>query len=319
MTMPMQWPKSRGVHTVCWLLITLALQACVVSVTWAKGDSTWQALVETHRHNLSRDGYTLHYIDLGKGSPVVMVHGFADSTYTWHKNVRPLLGAGLRLIMVDLPGMGRSTIPPSGFTFSVENLSREVMALVRHLKLQRFNLVGSSMGGGICLNLCFKYPSRIERTVVIDPACYLLPKFGLHSLLDLPGADYLAPKVAGRWAARFALEDVYWDTEKIDEALVEEFAKPLAGKGRVEVLTRLYEDYFSTEFQGMANGYYRLRTPLLIIWGAHDTWIPLSDGKKLHAKTPNSQLHVIDKAGHLPYQERPDAVNPLLIRFLTDG
>ena len=101
-------------------------------------DLEWNDLVSPYRHDLQMDDYKLHYIDIGKGEPLLMLHGFASSGYAWNQQVEPLRRAGKRLILVDLPGQGFSDVPPRSFMPTVENMAAEVIKLADHLKLKKF-------------------------------------------------------------------------------------------------------------------------------------------------------------------------------------
>ena len=112
-------------------LILLMLVGMGCSRSTDLRDQTWAQMVDAHRRDVEVGGAMLHYIDLGAGQPVVMIHGIADSTYSWHNNAQVLLDAGLRLILVDQPGFGNSSAPDE-WTYSVENQG-DPPAMVAHL------------------------------------------------------------------------------------------------------------------------------------------------------------------------------------------
>ena len=298
------------------LLAALTLAGCKVRI--GEGDRPWNELTASHSRVADMGTYRLHYVDMGQGEPVVMVHGYSDSTYCWHENVQPLLDAGFRVILVDQPGLGRSEVPPEPYAFSLENQAGEVLKLLDQLHLKEFNLVGSSMGGGIALYLSLQHPDRVQRLVVVDPPCYPPPGHGLHRLLALPGMVHIAPAFTGRWMIRSALRDVYYNDDMVDEVLVDEYASAMNKKGFLKVLASLSRDYYSDEYSNMTEEYGRLAPPLLIIWGAGDKWVPQAFGEKLHREVPHSRYEVVRNCGHLPHQELPELVNPILIGFLTN-
>lgn len=298
-----------------WLICCLlpAVAACKVEV--GPGDAAWQALVKEHRRTADLGGYKLHYIDIGRGAPVVMIHGFADSTYCWHENVAPLLAAGRRLIIVDQPGLGHSELPPAPYRFTMENQAGEILKLIDRLGLKQFALVGSSMGGGIALYLSLEHPQRVTKTVAVDPAAYRPDD---PSVLGKPGMETIVKWFGGRWMYRAALRDTYYDADKVDETLVDEYVRYLDKDGYAKALTSLARDYFSPVFEQMTQRYGAMQVPVLAVWGAHDTWVPPEQGVKLNTQAPHCRLELIPDAGHLPHQEIPAAVNPLLLEFLGE-
>jgi pimeloyl-ACP methyl ester carboxylesterase len=296
------------------LCVALGLASCKVSGKAA--DMAWDKFVSGHRHWIQMDGYRMHYIDMGKGKPVILVHGFADSTYCWHKNVHALLDAGLRVVAVDLPGLGQSDMPPEGFVMSIDNLAGEVLKFAGKMKFETFNLVGSSMGGGITLLLSMNHAERIEKAVVVDPVSFWQGKAAMLMLLDAGPLGRLVAKGAGLWSVRIALIDVYYNDNLVDDILVNEYARPLSKPGYDTLLARLIQEYPSPAAMKMAGQYHELRVPLLIIWGKQDKWVPPEFGPRLHNMAPDSTLLMVEDAGHLPNQEKPEIVNPAIVEFL---
>jgi pimeloyl-ACP methyl ester carboxylesterase len=292
------------------LLLPLGL-GCKIKV--GEGDRDWYALVDPHRRYESMDGYRLHYIDMGRGDPVVLVHGFADSTYSWHKNLLVLLNEHFRVIMVDQPGLGFSDIPPDSHTYTIENQAEEILRLLDKLQIQHFSLVGHSMGGGIALYLSQKVPDRIDKAVAIDPACF---KISRRFIMAFPGMDHMASIFASRWLLGCSLKDVYYNDDKVNEVLIDEYARYLNRHGSWKVLSKLSRQYFSDAFALMTQGYEEMTLPLLIIWGEEDSWISVEHGARLHRKVPNSRFSRLPRCGHNPHQECDGKVNRLMVDFL---
>jgi len=293
------------------ILVSAVLLSCKTEV--GKGDTAWNEAVDPFRKTFDMGGYSLHYIDLGSGDPVVLVHGFADSTYSWHENAPALRDAGFRLIMVDLPGLGRSDTPPEPYEFSVENQARAVIRLTEGLGLWKFRIIGHSMGGGIALFIMINHPGRVKQAVLIDPVCFGPPAI---QLMKLPGMEFFATLFGGRWSVRMGLEDAYYDSGNVDDALVDEYARFLARPDYYRTLISLEEQFYSPGFQGMTQGYRQIREPVLIIWGERDTWLPVKQGGTLQEQIEGSFLYVLEKCGHNPHQECRDRVNTLLVQFL---
>ena len=280
------------------------------------GDVPWNSLAARHRHQVDMGDYRMHYVDLarGTGPPVVMVHGYADSSYSFHENVRPLLAAGFRVIVLDLPGLGRSSIPGKPYVYSVENQARQVLRLADRLGLERFHLVGHSMGGGIALYLAWRHAGRLRSVVAVAPASFN-PAGALAVLGKLPVHGLVEPFV-GRWVFKTALLDVIHDDRKVDRTLVDEYARLMGKKGFVRVIMRMVADYFSPLHEAMTRQYGSIRTPMLIVWGEEDTWLPCWRGRELAGKVPGALYVRVPGAGHNVHQERPRLVNAFLVKFL---
>jgi 4,5:9,10-diseco-3-hydroxy-5,9,17-trioxoandrosta-1(10),2-diene-4-oate hydrolase len=304
---------NRKTQIVLCMLAVMVLLSC--SRSMPRQDLSWRKLVDGRSHDVAVKGLRMHYIELGAGQPVVMIHGIADSTYSWHENAQALADAGLRIILVDQPGFGKTDIPASGWTYSVENQGEAILGMADQLGLERFSLVGHSLGGGISLYMAWKHPERIDRVAVIDPASQRTScPFGFAS-------DLVKDCVGTRWFVKRGLRSAFFDANKVTDAMIDEYARLIDRPGRAGrgVLGGVCGDFFSPTYDLMTQSYGRLKPTLLIIWGREDTWHPLEFGTRLQTMIPGSQLEVIPQAGHNVHQERPDLLNPILIRFLGAG
>jgi len=302
--------KNLIVYLILILFFVFCSSGCSLKI--GKGDIVWNDFVAPHRNLADMGNYKMHYIDIGKGKPIVLVHGFSDSTYCWHNNINELLDAGFRLIIIDQPGMGKSEIPPEPYIFSIENQAKEIIRLTEKLHLNEFSLIGHSMGGGIALYLSSFYPQKVMNTIAIDPACFRLPR---RIFLTYPGMTHIASIFAGRWSVKMALKDVYYNDDKVDEKLVDEYTRPMLKPNYVKMLVSLSKQYFSDEFDHMVDNYNKMNIPLLIIWGEQDKWIPVEYGQKLHEKIPISQLEILNNCGHNSHQECSVRVNSKIMKF----
>jgi len=304
----------KRIFTGCLLALFAALLVAGCGGAIGDGDLKWQKLTASHSRYMDMGGYKLHYLDMGQGRPVVMIHGFGDSTYCWHANVEALTKAGLRLILVDQPGLGKSGFPPAPYEYTVENQAKAILELCASLGLKRFSLVGSSMGGGVALFIAWHHTRLVERVALLDPACVEPP--GIR-WMSLPGAGHVASVLGGRRSIGRALKSAYFKEKLVTEAAIDEYARPAQRPGYFKVLHALSRQYFSERFRGMAEAYSQIKAPVLIIWGQYDSWIPPEYGHRLNSALPNSNLEIILNAGHLPHQEKPEEVNRLLTDFLA--
>ena len=307
--------KTISVLLAVATVLTLTITAC--RDKQIEGDVRWHDRTTGYHRNASVGTYQLHYLDIGQGEPVLMIHGWADSAYTWHKNLPRLIQPGFRFVLIDLPGMGQSAIPPQPYTYSVENLSRAVLNLADHLHIQRFTIAGHSMGGSIALYVCLYHPQRVNRAVTIAPACYPPSHRTGRFLLNIPGVKLLAGALAGRWTVAFALKETFYNEDLVTAEMVSEYARPFRKPDYADAVTSLALDFFSPAHTQMMRSYDRLETPLLIIWGANDKWLPPAMGHRLHRQVSGSHLIIIPQAGHNVHQEAHTRVNRHIIQFLT--
>lgn len=115
------------------------------------------------------DGVLIHYEEFGGGEPVVLVHGFASNLRdNWEVTgwVKRLVSAGRRVVALDCRGHGESEKPHDPAAYDRGIMSGDVLRLMDHLKIDRTDLLGYSMGGAIALDLIIHQPARFRRAVL---------------------------------------------------------------------------------------------------------------------------------------------------------
>jgi pimeloyl-ACP methyl ester carboxylesterase len=140
-------------------------------MTSASSVTRWPLLVDAHRRDVQVHDSRMHIVDLGRGDPVVLLHGWGGSTFCWHENLSALLEAGYRAVLIDQPGMGRSARPPPPYVPTIENQADRVVGALEALGIDRFHLVGHSMGGAVSLAIAYRHPQRVVRLVVASAPC----------------------------------------------------------------------------------------------------------------------------------------------------
>jgi pimeloyl-ACP methyl ester carboxylesterase len=104
----------------------------------------------------------------GNGAPLLLVHGWPETSRIWWRNIAPLADAGFEVIVPDLRGFGRSDVGPDGFQ-DVASHSRDLHALVHeHLGHDRVVAIGGDLGGPVVQDLALRFPGLVERLVVFN-------------------------------------------------------------------------------------------------------------------------------------------------------
>lgn len=115
----------------------------------------------------------LHYLQLqpevtdeNQLENIVLVHGLAANLGFWYFNIAPALAEKFRVTMFDLRGHGRSSMPPSGYTPA--ELAEDMAQLLDHLEIERFHLLGHSLGGSVVAHYACRYPHRLASLIFAD-------------------------------------------------------------------------------------------------------------------------------------------------------
>lgn len=113
------------------------------------------------------NGVTLHYLRVGSGPDLIMLHGLSGNLASWHLHLVPLLESECRITTYDLRGHGRSSMPARGYT--TREMAQDLCALMDALTIDRADLLGHSFGADIALHFALLYPERARRLALIEP------------------------------------------------------------------------------------------------------------------------------------------------------
>ncbi len=109
---------------------------------------------------------TLHYVTVGDGDPVVLLHGWPQTWYEW-RLLMPLMARDFKLMAPDLRGLGQSSRPVSGYSKKIA--AEDIWALMHdHLGYDQFHLVGHDVGGPVAYHLAVAHPEAIQKLVIVD-------------------------------------------------------------------------------------------------------------------------------------------------------
>lgn len=253
-------------------------------------------------------------------TPLVLVHGFGGSLYTWREVAPALADAGYRVIALDLPGFGYSVRPYDRAAYTPAGQAKTVARVLRELGVDEeapAHLVGHSFGGGVALELAGARPELVRSLVLVDST---LPTFSRAPNADWPlyrPFVYLLTRTLGlrRVFVRAALEKAYYDDRLVTPALVDAYRSRLLLRGPASTY-RALTSVIPRERLDVELDEIEPRT--LVVWGEDDALIPVRAGKKAAERIPEAELAVLPACGHLPMEECPAAFLAALVPFL-DG
>ncbi|MCM3724706.1 alpha/beta hydrolase [Neobacillus cucumis] len=236
--------------------------------------------------------------------PILLIHGFASSTYTFRRII-PLLQKKFSIIAVDLPGFGKSEKSTS-FVYSFENYAKLMIECIHKFGFANTHIVAHSMGGQIALNMARIAPEKINKLILLSSSGYLKRSKKLLIISSyLPFFEKVIQYYIGRKDVKYHLGNVFFNQSLINDELVREFGRPLAEKGFYKALIRLIRhregDLLPKQLQD-------IQVPTLLIWGKEDRVVPVEVGKQLVQDLPDAKLITYEKTGHLITEERPELV-----------
>ncbi|MCS7145720.1 MAG: alpha/beta fold hydrolase [Nitrososphaerota archaeon] len=256
-------------------------------------------------------GRAVFCVDLGEGESVLLIHGWASSSFSWLRNYREL-SRSFRVVAVDLPGFGLSEPLPGGLR--LEPLVEHLRGFLEALGVGRVSLVGHSMGGAVAASFASRYADIVERVALINPALSAAgrgPREGFTKLArKRMVARILAPFLLRRGFVRKALLSSVWRKEAIDDEIVTGFYFSIKNSGTTLIEASRILESFHPKFLE------ELRAPALFILGERDEWVPVKMNIELAEKI-GAEVFVVPDAGHIPQLENPKLVNEKLRDFLS--
>jgi pimeloyl-ACP methyl ester carboxylesterase len=253
--------------------------------------------------------------DVGAGPAVILVHGFNHHAEAWVRNTGVLAAAGHRVIALDLPGFGRSGIPP--MDYSLRGYAGFLFALLDALDIDRAHLVGNSMGGAIVLQAAIERPERVISVTGVDPAGMFSSVPRAWALAGHPVVRAVLRPLMGRrrllqWSHARAYHDQSLATPLQVDLMAEAYAQP----GYRDHILGLAETMLLEPGGLLWDELPKLRTPVLIVWGRQDRTIPVQHAYRAAHRMPGAELRVYDGCGHLPMYEKAEVFNRDLLEFI---
>jgi pimeloyl-ACP methyl ester carboxylesterase len=296
-----------------WILVCMAvLYACCVAYALMPQKSVpVKELAGKDSRFIQVKDHTIHYIQAGQGKPLVLVHGFAGSTYTWRYLI-PLLSQHYTVYALDLLGFGLSDKPLDA-DYNMSQQGQLVIDFIDAMKLPPVALVGHSMGGVIVSCAAVQAPQKIDRLIIMDAGFYHggPPAFTKH--LFFPFDVLMARSFYTKGTRSKSLLNSYYNKALITDELIENYLKPARTPHASDALARMMTKASGESYDGISS---RISIPTLLIWARNDAPIPLSDGERLQREIKESKLVVVDKSGHMIQEEQPQQVAAAIESFL---
>jgi pimeloyl-ACP methyl ester carboxylesterase len=277
-------------------------------------------------HVLDLDGLRYHYVDEGRGDPVLMVHGNPTWSFYWRELVKSLRGR-YRTIAPDHIGCGRSDKPSDDrYAYTLASRVADLGRLVEELDLRNITLVVHDWGGAIGMAWAVQHPDRVARIVVLNTAAFHLPDgkgfppaIALARVPLLGGLLVRGANAFVRGSIRFCVTRRALPPEvaagylephrnNADRIAVHRFVQDIplrAGDPAYDLITRT------------AEGLPRLADkPMLIAWGMKDFVFDHHFLAEWERRFPRAAVHRFDDCGHWVLEDARDEILALVDTFL---
>lgn len=284
----------------------------------------------SHRHvalgSVSPRSLRLHLAEAGlaDGPPTILLHGFPEFWFGWRRQIGPLAGSGLRLLVPDQRGYGLSDRPEGIEAYHLDRLAEDVIALADACGVGRFRLVGHDWGGLVAFWTASRFPERVERLAVLNafhpgvfgdylrrhPGQVLRSAYaGAFQLPRLPERLLLARDGLGlrEMMRRSARPGTF------SEADLDRYAREWRRPGAVTAMLNWYRALARLARDASPP---RIAAPVLILWGRRDPALQPGLAEASLALCDRGRVEWFPDATHWVQHEAPEAVNAALIAFL---
>jgi pimeloyl-ACP methyl ester carboxylesterase len=288
---------------------------CGMSVSCAGAPPVIESFPAAASHVVEIDGVDIHYFDFNRdaeGIPIIWLHGYAGvgfEAFYIHDHL------SRRVIALELPGSGLSEKPE--VDYSIAFFANTVKRLAKELHIDRYVLVGHSMGGAVAAQVATDGDAQIEQLVLIAPyvvagqaGSFLEFVSDIRVLVDL-GISVYNEGLLGL----FLRQNVFYDSELIPPDLVNYYARSIFYTERGKAaLADVTSDVIGHTIDPDRLG--DISVPTLLLWGTEDKVLPFDDAAEVASRIPRGEFASIARAGHVPHIERPGAVAFHIERFL---
>ena len=269
-------------------------------------------------HTASVNGVQLHYVMGGKGSPVVLLHGWPETWYEW-RHVMPALAKNYTVIAPDLRGLGDSSKPASGYDGNTT--AEDIYQLVSQRGFDNIYLVAHDVGVQTAYSYAATHPNNVSKLVILEaPVIGFFPAgaedrlwwFSFHQAPDIPEMltagkerEYLS------WFYRLA-----YNPSAITQEDINEYVSHYSAPGGMRAGFEYYRAFPISEEQNKELAKVKLPMPVLTLGGEYSFGSAVNDSMKLLAGDVRGVI--VPLSGHWIPDERPDFLIKELAKFFNE-
>jgi epoxide hydrolase 4 len=278
--------------------------------------------VPTHGEEMGEEGFAdssgvkIHYVTMGKGPLVVMLHGFPDFWYTWRDQM-PALAKHFQVVAIDLRGYNKSDQPEGVENYELSKLVGDVDAVVKHFKQDKAVIVGHDWGGIIAWTFAMTHPEKTDRLIILNLPH---PKGLMRELVHNPeqqknsqyARDFQKPDAASKVKPEFLVS--FW----VKGADIQKKYIEALKRSSMEGMLNYYKANYPRPPYKDDRDFPPVKCPVLMFHGLKDTALlpgALNDTWKWVEK--DLTLITVPNAGHWVHRDAADFVTSNMVRWLT--
>ena len=258
-------------------------------------------------------GHSLTYYRIGKGEPLLLVHGITTYSFIWRKIV-PLLASRYDVISVDLLGCGSSDMPLD-VSYAIKDHAERLKELVSSIGIEKFHFVGHDLGGGMGQIFAVRYPEMLIDLAMINTVGYDYWPVQPITAMKTPILRQLMIAAVDLGVFQLIVKRGLYHKDLATDELLDLFIKPLQRSGRRKAFLHFARCLDNANLMEIAEHLKKLTMPVLIIRGDADPYLGAAIAERLHQEIPGSRLVRIATGGHWIQEDEPQQTAQALIAF----
>lgn len=247
----------------------------------------------------------VYYEVHGEGEPLILLHGLGSSTRDWQFQLDDF-AAHYRVITLDLRGYGQTDHPPG--PYSIRMMSQDVIALMDHLGISSFHLLGYSLGGAVALQIAVDHPHRVDNLLVVNSQPSFIATrwrqkveyYMRKMVVSTMGVRRLAPVIAKRLFP-------YHDQQDLRDLVIDRY-----GQNDAHAYLATLDALVTWSVVPQLS---KLHMPTLFIAAEHD-YTSVDDKKSYVEQIPNARMVVVQNSRHGTPLDQPEVLNDHVLDFL---
>lgn len=248
------------------------------------------------------DGRDVLYYTAGHGEPLVVIHGGGGDARSWAQNIEEL-AKKYTVYAPDLPGYGGSQ-PMEGHYY-IPELTAFIARFTESIGLERFYLVGHSLGGGIALDFALMFPEKIRKLVLISSLClgreiaFWIKLFTIPAFINVMGNLFMT-----------ATKGIKWVAQQLDPARLVMEMTPAA------IMIGSSMTTWNSQTLVLEKRLTEIKMPTLLVWGGKDPIVPVIQAYRAAKMIPDCAIRVFKKRGHNVHRDELKEFSSIMSRFL---
>ncbi len=262
------------------------------------------------------DGHVTHYREMGEGEPVILLHGYMFDSHYWDPNIE-VLADHFKVYAPDWWGCGFSSRQPMDYGYPL--FARQLLLFMNALDISSATLIGHSFGAGAAIQFSIENRQRVNKLVLVSAGGLKNPPPLTSRLFCLPGIGELLASLPGYGLKKSILER-FWFYRKdvLTDTYLEVMTRSQKIKGTTRAALNILRRNFFDKLEDQITVLGMTDIPTLIVWGRQDKGIPVDRAERMHRLLPQSQLKILEYAGHAVSVEAADSFNELCLDFLLE-